>query len=139
MADAAFWRLRAFATIRERRHSVAAVAQPDGVETVSRVSYTRALAGEPPSVVFGLAGIPYAIVATVLGCMFVWLAPPLRARRSMRTHSCCFSSDYVTARGLAALVADSLGLTPRDRRWRLPTSPRQRQPERAASVFLVIG
>jgi protoheme IX farnesyltransferase len=63
-----------------------------------------------PAVV-GLAGVPYVIVATVLGLLFVWLALRFSRERSMSTARTLFlfSITYLPVL-LGALVADRLWL-----------------------------
>ena len=61
-----------------------------------------------PAVV-GLAGVPYMIVATALGLLFVWLALRFARERSMATARTLFlfSITYLPIL-LGALVADRL-------------------------------
>ena len=87
------------------------VLEPDGRRTGQQaLIYTAALwpVSLLPSVV-GLAGIPYAIVATVLGLLFVWLSLRFARDRSMPNARALFlfSITYLPVL-LAALVADRL-------------------------------
>ena len=87
------------------------VLEPDGRRTgLQALIYTAALwpVSLLPAVV-GLAGIPYAIVATVLGMLFVWLALLFARDRSMPNARALFlfSITYLPVL-LAALVADRL-------------------------------
>ena len=87
------------------------VLEPDGRRTGQQaLIYTAALwpVSLLPAVV-GLAGIPYAIVATVLGLLFVWLALRFARDRSMSNARALFlfSITYLPLL-LAALVADRL-------------------------------
>jgi protoheme IX farnesyltransferase len=87
------------------------VVEPDGRRTGQQaLIYTAALwpVSLLPAVV-GLAGIPYAIVATVLGLLFVWLAIRFARDRSMANARVLFlfSITYLPVL-LAALVADRL-------------------------------
>ena len=89
------------------------VLEPDGRRTgLQALIYTAALwpVSLLPAVV-GLAGIPYAIVATVLGMLFVWLALRFARDRSMPNARALFlfSITYLPVL-LAALVADRLWL-----------------------------
>jgi protoheme IX farnesyltransferase len=89
------------------------VLEPDGRRTgLQALIYTAALwpVSLLPAVV-GLAGIPYAIVATVLGMLFVWLALRFARDRSMSNARALFlfSITYLPVL-LAALVADRLWL-----------------------------
>jgi protoheme IX farnesyltransferase len=87
------------------------VLEPDGRRTGQQaLMYTAALwpVSLLPAVV-GLAGVPYAIVATVLGVLFVWLALRFARDRSMRNARALFlfSITYLPIL-LGALVADRL-------------------------------
>jgi protoheme IX farnesyltransferase len=87
------------------------VLEPDGRRTGQQaLIYTAALwpVSLLPAVV-GLAGIPYAIVATVLGLLFVWLAFRFARDRSMANARALFlfSITYLPVL-LAALVVDRL-------------------------------
>ena len=87
------------------------VLEPDGRRTGQQaLIYTAALwpVSLLPAVV-GLAGIPYAIVATVLGLLFVWLALRFARDRSMSNARALFlfSITYLPLL-LAALVVDRL-------------------------------
>ncbi len=87
------------------------VLEPDGRRTGQQaLIYTAALwpVSLLPAVV-GLAGIPYAIIATVLGLLFVWLALRFARDRSMSNARALFlfSITYLPLL-LAALVADRL-------------------------------
>jgi protoheme IX farnesyltransferase len=87
------------------------VLEPDGRRTGQQaLIYTAALwpVSLLPAVV-GLAGIPYAIVATVLGLLFVWLAFRFARDRTMLNARVLFlfSITYLPVL-LAALVADRL-------------------------------
>ena len=87
------------------------VLEPDGRRTGQQaLIYTAAL--WPVSllpVVVGLAGIPYMLVATALGLLFVWLALCFARERSMPTARTLFlfSITYLPLL-LGALVADRL-------------------------------
>jgi protoheme IX farnesyltransferase len=87
------------------------VLEPDGRRTGQQaLIYTAALwpVSLLPTVV-GLAGVPYAIVATVLGLLFVWLSLRFARHRSMTTARMLFlfSISYLPLL-LGALVADRL-------------------------------
>jgi protoheme IX farnesyltransferase len=87
------------------------VVEPDGRRTGQQaLIYTAALwpVSLLPAVV-GLAGIPYAIVATALGLLFVWLALRFARERSMSNARVLFlfSIAYLPIL-LGALVADRL-------------------------------
>jgi len=87
------------------------VEEPDGRRTGQQaLIYTAALwpVSLLPAVV-GLAGIPYAIVATALGLLFVWLALRFARERSMSNARVLFlfSIAYLPIL-LGALVADRL-------------------------------
>jgi protoheme IX farnesyltransferase len=87
------------------------VLEPDGRRTGQQaLMYTAALwpVSLLPAVV-GLAGVPYAIVATVLGVLFVWLALRFARDRSMPNARALFlfSITYLPIL-LGALVADRL-------------------------------
>ena len=87
------------------------VLEPDGRRTGQQaLIYTAAL--WPVSVlpaVVGLGGIPYVLVATVLGLLFVWLALRFARQRSMPNARTLFlfSITYLPIL-LGALVADRL-------------------------------
>ena len=102
------------------------VLEPDGRRTGQQaLLYAAALwpVSLLPAVV-GLAGIPYSVVATVLGLLFIWLALASRATAPCRTRGACSSSRSRTCRAAGrARRRSSLDLTP-CRRWRSPTSPR---------------
>ena len=89
------------------------VLEPDGRRTgLQTLIYTAAL--WPVSLlpaVIGLAGIPYMIVATALGVLFVWLALRFARERSMPNARTLFlfSITYLPLL-LGALVADRLWL-----------------------------
>ena len=87
------------------------VVEPDGRRTGQQaLIYTAALwpVSLLPAVV-GLAGIPYAMVATVLGLLFVWLTLRFARERSMSNARVVFlfSITYLPIL-LGALVADRL-------------------------------
>ena len=89
------------------------VVEPDGRRTGQQaLIYTAALwpVSLLPAVV-GLAGIPYAMVATALGLLFVWLALRFARGRSMANARVLFlfSIAYLPIL-LGALVADRLWL-----------------------------
>jgi heme o synthase len=89
------------------------VLEPDGRRTGQQaLIYSAALwpVSMLPAVV-GLAGIPYAIVATVLGLLFVWLSLRFAQQRSMATARALFlfSITYLPIL-LSALVASRLWL-----------------------------
>jgi protoheme IX farnesyltransferase len=89
------------------------VLEPDGRRTGQQaLIYAAALwpVSLLPAVV-GLAGVPYVIVATVLGLLFVWLALRFSRERSMSTARTLFlfSITYLPVL-LGALVADRLWL-----------------------------
>ena len=89
------------------------VLEPDGRRTGQQaLIYTAALwpVSLLPAVV-GLAGIPYAIVATALGLLFVWLTLRFARERSMPNARALFlfSITYLPIL-LGALVADRLWL-----------------------------
>ena len=89
------------------------VLEPDGRRTGQQaLIYTAGL--WPVSLlpaVIGLAGVPYMIVATVLGLLFVWLALRFARERSMANARTLFlfSITYLPLL-LGALVADRLWL-----------------------------
>ena len=89
------------------------VLEPDGRRTGQQaLMYTAGL--WPVSLlpaVIGLAGVPYMIVATVLGLLFVWLAVRFARERSMANARTLFlfSITYLPLL-LGALVADRLWL-----------------------------
>ena len=89
------------------------VLEPDGRRTGQQaLMYTAGL--WPVSLlpaVIGLAGVPYMIVATILGLLFVWLALRFARERSMTTARTLFlfSITYLPLL-LGALVADRLWL-----------------------------
>jgi protoheme IX farnesyltransferase len=89
------------------------VLEPDGRRTGQQaLMYTAGL--WPVSLlpaVIGLAGVPYMIVATVLGLLFVWLALRFARERSMANARTLFlfSITYLPLL-LGALVADRLWL-----------------------------
>jgi protoheme IX farnesyltransferase len=87
------------------------VLEPDGRRTGQQaLIYTAALwpVSLLPAVV-GLAGIPYVIVATVLGLLFVWLTLRFARDRTMPNARVLFlfSITYLPIL-LGALVADRL-------------------------------
>jgi protoheme IX farnesyltransferase len=87
------------------------VEEPDGRRTGQQaLIYTAALwpVSLLPTVV-GLAGVPYALVATALGLLFVWLALRFARQRSMANARVLFlfSITYLPIL-LGALVADRL-------------------------------
>jgi len=87
------------------------VLEPDGRRTGQQaLVYSAALwpVSLLPAAV-GLAGVPYVIVATVLGLLFVWLALRFARARSMATARALFlfSITYLPLL-LGALVADRL-------------------------------
>jgi heme o synthase len=89
------------------------VLEPDGRRTgLQALGYAAALwpVSLLPSVV-GLAGAPYAIVATGLGLLFIWLTARFARERSMRNARSLFlfSITYLPLL-LGALVADRLWL-----------------------------
>ena len=89
------------------------VLEPDGRRT-GQQAFIYAAALWPVSLlpaVVGLAGIPYAIVATALGLLFVWLTLRFARERSMPNARTLFlfSITYLPIL-LGALVADRLWL-----------------------------
>jgi heme O synthase-like polyprenyltransferase len=103
------------------------VLEPDGRRTGQQaLIYAAAL--WPVSLLpaaIGLAGLPYLLVATALGLLFVWLALRFARHRSMARRGPRSSSRSPTCQSSSARSPPTASDLRRGaRRWRLPIYPR---------------